>query len=141
MEKFQPEFLWLLNISALMTLAAISNAKIPELIKKLNKALNLPKVSFWILIKSWSSNASLSATFWIKKVHFFNFYPPMTLILIQNNWQTFQTSMVLYDVKEIQELRDANAKQEKRIELLESLHNLGKMITYLDCSFTTKKGL
>ena len=63
LEKFQTEVLWLLNISALMILAAISNAKIPELIKKLNKALNLPKVSFWTLVKSWSSKASHSATF------------------------------------------------------------------------------
>ena len=41
--------------------------------------------------------------------------------------------MVLYDVKEIQELRDANAKQEKRIEVLESLHDLGENDYHAKC--------
>ena len=53
--------------------------------------------------------------------------------------------MVLYDVKEIQELRDTNAKQEKRIEVLESLHNLGENdclpIVILNCSYHNKEGV
>ena len=50
-----------------------------------------------------------------------------TLIFYNKNINiTFQNSKVLYDVKEIQDLRDTNAKQEKRIEALESLHNLGE---------------
>ena len=41
--------------------------------------------------------------------------------------------MALYDVKEIQELRDTNTKQEKRIEVLESLHDLGENDYYAKC--------
>ena len=52
LENLWTELSWSLLISAVMTLAAVSNvenAKISGFLKKMNKALNLPKVTFWIL--------------------------------------------------------------------------------------------